>query len=96
MCLCLPISICGDVSFTVGACLCNYVLWAISLYAWMYIHMCTYLGVPHESMAVWSSLYRLAQVSPLPAEAMARVGPGETGLNSPVVDSRIYRAPSRT
>ena len=44
MCLCLPISICGDVSFTVGACLCNYVLWAISLYAWMYIHMCTCVG----------------------------------------------------
>lgn len=29
-------------------------------------------------------------------EAMAGVGPGETGLNSPAVDSRIYRAPSRT
>lgn len=87
MCLCL--SICVSVS------LCNYVLWAISLCAGMYMPMCTYLGMPLPSMALSSSLYRLAQVPPLP-EAMAGVGPGETGLNSPAVDSRIYRAPSRT
>lgn len=57
--------------------------------------MRTYLGMPLLSMALSSSLYRLAQVPPLP-ESMAGVGPGETGLNSPAVDSRIYRAPSRT
>lgn len=57
--------------------------------------MCTYLGMPLLSMALSSSLYRLVQVPPRP-EAMAGVGPGETGLNSPAVDSRIYRAPSRT
>lgn len=89
MCLCL--SICANVSFMVGVCLCNYVGSTISLCVWMYMPMCTYLGMPHVS-----KLYRLAQVSPLPAEAMAGVGPGETGLNSPAVDSRIYRAPSRT
>lgn len=52
MCLCL--SICVSVS------LCNYVLWAISLCAGMYMPMCTYLGMPLLSMALSSSLYRLA------------------------------------
>lgn len=37
MCPCLSISICGNVSFTVGVCLCSYVLWVISLCAWVYI-----------------------------------------------------------
>lgn len=50
---------------------------------------------PSVNGSVVQPLQASSQVPPLP-EAMAGVGPGETGLNSPAVDSRIYRAPSRT